>query len=168
MTTTIRSGEMPFPNTPQVSMELGEGWVPLSDPSVVVAGALAEWQGYRPNVCVTVKRLEGRPELVEVARDAWGAFSSGEEFADAGNSMEEGLGGRECFAMEGAFIAPGAGTVYQVSWLTLIPQGDVTDAVLVSGSADASEAAELVPVMREIIGSVRIAADGETAPAEAD
>jgi hypothetical protein len=168
MTTTIRSGEMPFPNPPRVSMELGDGWVPLAEPTAVVAGALAEWQGFRPNVCVTVKRLEGRPELVDVARDAWGAFSAGEEFADAGNGLEQGLGDRECFAMEGAFIVPGVGTVYQVSWLTLVAQGDVTDAVLVSGSADASAAAELVPVIREIIGSVRIAADGESAPVEAD
>lgn len=157
MSTTVTSGQEPFPALPRVSLEIPEGWEPTPNPDVVVATAISEWEGFRANVCVTTERLEGQAELMEVARSIWERFTNSPEFEENGSERITAFGGRDCVHMEGAFLMPGVDVLYQVVVLTVVPHDDATDVVYAVGTTGSKTAKQLVPVIRSIIMSAALA-----------
>jgi len=155
MTTIVRSGEGPFPNPPRVTMELPDGWEPLSKPEVVVAGALAEWKGFRPNVCITTERVAGVVAAEDVGRDVWETFAKSEEFEGNGHAPMTGFGGHASYGMEGAFYMAEVGTIYQVCVVTVVPHGEVSDIVYAVGSTDGAKT-QYIADIRTIIESAKL------------
>jgi hypothetical protein len=153
MSTTLTSGHEPFPALPRVSLEIPDGWEPTPNPEVVVATAISEWQGFRTNVCVTAERLEGHPELLDVARSIWERFKNSPEFEENGSERITAFGGRDAVHMEGAFVMPDVDVLYQVVVLTVVPHDDSTDVVYAVGTTGSQTAKQLVPVIRSIITS---------------
>jgi hypothetical protein len=156
MTTTVKSGEEPFPEYPRVTLELTDGWVPMPNAEALDAAYTAEWQGFRPNVCVTVERVEGLVALDEVGGRTWNRFTESPEFEGIGHEVVEAFGGRPSYRMEGGFLMPGVDSLFQICVLTVVPHATVTDIVYAVGTSGSADVATVVPVIRSVIKSAQL------------
>jgi hypothetical protein len=156
MTTIVRSGEEPFPEFPRVSLELPDGWQAMPNAEVLVAAAASQWQGFRPNVCVTVERVEGLVALDEVGQNTWERFARSPEFEGIGHEVVEAFGGRPSYRMEGGFLMPDVDSLFQICVLTVVPHATVTDIVYAVGTSGSGEVQTAVPGIRSIIKSAQL------------
>ncbi|WP_022882019.1 LpqN/LpqT family lipoprotein [Gryllotalpicola ginsengisoli] len=156
MTTIVRSGEEPFPDYPRVSLELPDGWEAMPNPEVIVAAAISEWEGFRPNVCVTVERAPGLVALDEVGRNTWERFAKSPEFEGIGQEVVQAFGGRDSYRMEGGFLMPNVDSLFQICVLTIVPHAAVTDIVYAVGTCGSAQVRDTVPSIRSIIKSAQL------------
>lgn len=156
MSTTVTSGDEPFPDFPRVSMELPDGWEPMANPEVIAAAALSEWEGFRPNVCVTVERVAGLVGLDEIGRNTWERFAKSPEFEGIGHEVVQAFGDRPSYRMEGGFLMPNVDSLFQICVLTVVPHAAVTDLVYAVGTCGSAQVKDTVPSIRSIIKSTQL------------
>jgi len=155
MTTIVRSGDEPFPEFPRVSLELPDGWEAMPNAEVLVAAAASQWQGFRPNVCVTVERVEGLVGLDDVGGRAWERFARSPEFEGIGHEVIDAFDGRPSYRMEGGFLMPDVDSLFQICVLTVVPHAAVTDIVYAVGTSGSNAVKTAAGDIRSIIKSAR-------------
>lgn len=159
--TTVRSDTPPFAPTPVVGLDLPAGWEPFALPEALVAAAESERQGpFRANVVVTVRRV------ATTTADAGGALSlaveqntaaleAAERWAELGSEYRSVLG-LDGYRVEGSFVMPGAGTVFQALQLATIDHGSLADVIALTATCGADQGERLVPVLRAVLESARL------------
>lgn len=157
MTTTVSYPSAEFPAPAGVSVTAPEGWEPLAalGPLLAVGKTPREERTFQPNVVVTSIRTLG-VTLEEAATTTVDSMRTSNEWAENGQAFVDGLGGRPCFRIEGAFSSPEAGTVYQAALTTVVPRGPFVDIVQVVGSCTASQVKECLPLIREMLASATL------------
>lgn len=158
---TVRSDTTPFGRRPVVSLDVPAGWEPFLVPAAEVAVTESEPRSpYRPNVVVTVARAAGAvgPEaaLSQAVEDNTAALEAADGWTEIGSEYRTVVG-VDGFRIEGAFVIPGVGTVFQGVWLAAVASGSLVDVIAVTATCGADDGERLVPVLRQIAGSARLA-----------
>ena len=158
--TTVRSDTPPFVPTPVVRLDVPAGWEPLVLPDALVAVAETEQQGpFRANVVVTVRRVattaDGGAALSLAVEQNTAALEAAERWAELGSEYRTVLG-LDGYRVEGAFVMPGVGTVFQALQLATIDHGAVADVIALTATCGADEGERLVPVLRAVLESARL------------
>ena len=160
--TTVRSDTPPFLPTPVVGLDVPAGWEPLvlPDALVAVAETETEQQGpFRANVVVTVRRVattaDGGAALSLAVEQNTAALEAAERWAELGSEYRTVLG-LDGYRVEGAFVMPGVGTVFQALQLATIDHGAVADVIALTATCGADEGERLVPVLRAVLESARL------------
>lgn len=83
-------------------------------------------------------------------------FTSLQDYAELQRSPFQVLGAPG-FVIEGSFIDPRAGTLFQGVMLAAVDRGPCVDLVQITGTASAEQARQMWPVVREIINSISFA-----------
>lgn len=152
--TTVSFPSDAFPAFPAVTLTAVDGWQPLQAPQALLAlGKVPTPEGeFQVNVALTNQRSVGTT-LEHAAQATIDALSASPEWEEAGQEFRDGFGGRPSFRIEGAFSHPQAGTVYQAALITVVENGPFVDMVQLVGTCTASQAAECVPQIRQILQS---------------
>ncbi|WP_374072619.1 LpqN/LpqT family lipoprotein [Frigoribacterium sp. PvP121] len=154
--TTISHPSAEFPARPSVSLEAPEGWGPLLLPEALVAVAAdAPTAGYRPNVCVTVTRVAGEVSLEEAAAATAARLEAAPEYEELGRERTTTFG-LDAFRVEAGFATDYAGTLFQAAHVAVLPRGAFTDVLEIAGTCNSAQALDLVPVLRQVIGSAAL------------
>ncbi|WP_167042824.1 LpqN/LpqT family lipoprotein [Salinibacterium sp. ZJ454] len=144
-----------FPAPPALGVDAPDGWSALVVENTVLAvGLPGEPGSFTPNVCVSVSRVPGIRSLDQSVESVVNGYEALADFAEIGRKSRE-VFDRPGFRIEGSFGMPGVGTVYQAAHLTVVPQGTVTHVINAVATCAAAQAAELVPVLRAILDSLR-------------
>ncbi len=147
-----------FPAFPALAITAPDGWSPVNATDTVMAVALDDVQAgvFRPNVVVAVTRFAAG-YVIDTAIDAVVAkFTSLQDYAELQRSPFQVLGSPG-FVIEGSFVDPRAGTLFQGVMVAAIDRGPCVDLVQVTGTASAEQAREMWPVVRDIINSIVLA-----------
>lgn len=143
-----------FPAFPAVSFEVPEGWQPLVAPNTVLAIAVPEEPGvFRTNACVSIGRTPGSRSIEEAAAAVAAGLEQAEQYAEVGREHRE-VAGLPGFRIEGSFLIPGIGTVFQAAHVAVLDHGGMTDTIVAVASVTASRAEAQVPVLRGILDSL--------------
>jgi hypothetical protein len=157
---TTRSDAAPFAPVPVVALDRPDDWEPLVLPDALVAVAETVQPGpFRANVVVTRRRVaaEQGTELLESAiADVTSDLEGAERWAELGSEYRAVLG-LDGYRVEGAFVMPGTGTVFQAVHLTVVGHGPVADVIGITATCGADEGERLVPTLRAVLDSARLA-----------
>jgi hypothetical protein len=150
VTSRISYPSSEFPAPVSLSLELPDGWIGNPTSGTVLAafkpGAPDE---FTPNVVVTSSRFGG-DYRVESAIAV--VEQSVKEIPDAivlGSETRD-IAGFPGFRIEFSFTDSRAGTLIQAVRVVVVPNGDVSDLVTVTGSATATQAQTLWPELRGV------------------
>ncbi len=145
-----------FPGYPTVSVEHPETWSPVIVPTSPLALARSAAEGeFRPNVVAAFARVRGSATLQDVSADVIAKFMGLPGYEEVGRS-EERAQGLAVFRIEGSFSDPRVGTLVQAVRMVLIPRGEVSDVVQVTGTCAGSQVEAVYGEIRSILGSVAV------------
>lgn len=145
-----------FPGYPTVSVEHPDTWSPVLLPTSPLALARTAAEGeFRPNVVVAFARVRGSATLPDVSADVIAKFTGLPGYEEVGRS-EEQTAGVAVFRIEGSFSDPRVGTLVQAVRMVLIPRGEVSDVVQVTGTCAATQVEAVYGEIRSILASVAV------------
>lgn len=143
-----------FPPFPAVSFEMPEGWQPLVAPDTVLAIAAPEEPGvFRTNACISIGRVPGTRTIEQASAAVAAGLERAEQYAEVGREYRE-VAGLPGFRIEGSFLIPEIGTIFQAAHVAVLDHGAMTDTIVAVASVTASRAETEVPVLRGILDSL--------------
>ncbi len=157
MTDTVTYPSAEFPAPVGVSIPRPEGWETLTVAEALVAvgrSGTAE-QEFQPNAVVTSRRSVG-VTLEDAAAATVEALQAAPEWEETGQEYRDAFGGHRSFRIEGAFVHPQAGTLYQAALITVVENGPYTDVVQAVGSCAATQTFDTLPDIRAILQGATI------------
>ncbi|HWS57453.1 MAG TPA: LpqN/LpqT family lipoprotein [Actinotalea sp.] len=142
-----------FPGYPTVSVEHPDTWSPVVIPTSPLALARTVAEGdFRPNVVVAFARVRGSATLPDVCADVIAKLTGLPGYEEVGRS-EERAEGFAVFRIEGSFSDPRVGTLVQAVRMVLIPRGEVSDVVQMTGTCAGSQVEAVYGEIRAILAS---------------
>lgn len=157
---TTRSDAAPFAPLPVVAVDHPDDWQPLLADGAHLAVAERDAASvFRANVAVTVRRVltgaSGPGSALETAiQENTAALEAAERWAELGSEYRTVLG-LDGYRIEGAFVMPQIGTVFQAVQLAVVEHDGFADVIGITGTSGADRQ-ELVPTIREVIASARL------------
>lgn len=153
MTSTVRYPSDQFPGFPPVTLNIPEGWQPISSPAVLVAAGAEPKEGeFRRNVVATAARFPAEFTLESATEVVIGKFSALPELVELGRY--EGLVlGHPGVRYEASHLDEHLGALVQIVHITVIDRGDVNDLVQVTATCTGEQAQALLPELRTIVES---------------
>lgn len=155
-----------FPAGPRVRLEVPDDWEALPVPGALVAAIRPEPSDvFNPNIVVTSEPQAPGFELTSVL-DALEQTAKERREGTVGAPYATELSGHEFIGRHLSWIDDQAGTVVQLHLFGLVPRtsagaGDETpgeaDLVHVTGSVGAANATEEYALVRDIVGTLRVA-----------
>lgn len=156
---TTRSDVAPFVPTPAIALDHPSDWEPLVIPDVLVAVAESVQPGpFRSNVAVTTRRVvaDDTTGLLESAiADVTSDLEAAERWAELGSEYRVVLG-VDGYRVEGAFVMPSIGTVFQAVHVAVVQRGRIADVIGITATCGADEGERLVPTLRAVLDSARL------------
>lgn len=150
MTSRISYPSAEFPAPVSLSLELPDGWVGRPTSGTVLAafkpGAADE---FTPNVVVTTSRFGGDYRLEAATAVVEQSVNEIPDVAVLGSETLD-IAGFPGFRIEFSFTDPRVGTLVQAVRVVVIPNGEVSDLVTVTGSTTATQAQTLWPELRAV------------------
>ncbi|MFV0429333.1 MAG: hypothetical protein ACK5KO_07910 [Arachnia sp.] len=133
------------------------GWEPIKVPEahLSIGSTTTTSSQFRANVVVTSKRTN-QITLAAAAQATVQQLESSPEWGEALREFRPGLGGYECFRIEGAFSHPQAGTLYQAAEITVVARGPYVDVVQLVGTCSASQTESLLPQIRTMLAEAKL------------
>lgn len=158
MSDTVTYPSAEFPAPVGVSLPRPDGWevLTVAEALVAIGASLGGAQEFQPNVVVTSRRAVGAT-LEQTAQATVETLQSAPEWEETGQEYRDAFGGGyRSFRIEGAFVHPQAGTLYQAALITVVQRGAYTDVVQAVGSCTASQAFDRLPEIRQALQGATI------------
>jgi hypothetical protein len=144
-----------FPPAVGIRIDYPDGWAPLAGAGVHLAVIREQLPGeFRPNVVVTVKRVEESFSLGTAVQQLRAKLTGLPEYRQQ-TAEDRVVLGTDGFAAEGEYVHPQAGSLAIVTSMAVVTRPNAVDLIEVSGTCTSAQADTLLDEVRGIIDSAR-------------
>jgi len=144
-----------FPPAVGIRLDYPDGWAPLAGAGVHLAVIREQLPGeFRPNVVVTVKRVEASFTLGAAVQQLRAKLSGLPGYRQQ-IAEDRTVLGTDGFAAQGEYVHPQAGPLAIVTSMAVITRANAVDLIEVSGTCTAAQGERLIDEVHGIIDSAR-------------
>lgn len=147
-----------FPGGPRASLELPDGWEPLTVPGALLAAIRPEPADvFNPNIVVT-SEPQARGFDIMTVLDLLERTAAERRQGEVGEPYEAIISGVDFVGRPLSWIDDAAGTLVQLHLFGLVPRSDTGDADLVhvTGTVGAANAEEDYRLVRDVLRTLRV------------